>query len=290
MSYWEMYCRFYVCPDVMVPRRSSECLVSTAISHLTSQSSDTDSDRVNPTVSVLDLGTGSGCLLLSIVKGMQSVGTEKQVIGVGIDMSKEALDVARENSLRLGVDDHTVFLSHSFNDLKTVWEAVELSLANSTNSDSSGGIGSSNSDSSDSKAGSTSHVKAFVDAGSLNGFDVIVCNPPYSTLEEVSRLSDSKRCYEPAQALFTMGNSGPLGSYANIAQAILGAGIEESTLPVVKKGTLPVVKKGTFFIFEIGSSQSHAVKTLYASVPTLEYVEEVLDFNGLVRCIVFKYV
>ena len=46
---------------------------------------------------VLDLCTGSGCILLSILKNL------KQGTGVGIDISEQALEVARRNAKRLGL-------------------------------------------------------------------------------------------------------------------------------------------------------------------------------------------
>lgn len=45
---------------------------------------------------VLDLCTGSGCILLSILKNL------KQGTGVGIDISEQALEVARRNAEKAG--------------------------------------------------------------------------------------------------------------------------------------------------------------------------------------------
>jgi release factor glutamine methyltransferase len=50
---------------------------------------------------VLDLGTGSGCLVLAILHSLSRRGVDVQ--GVGIDMSEAALDVARANAESLGV-------------------------------------------------------------------------------------------------------------------------------------------------------------------------------------------
>lgn len=47
---------------------------------------------------MLDLCTGSGCILLSILKNL------KQGTGVGIDISEQALEVARRNAKRLGLE------------------------------------------------------------------------------------------------------------------------------------------------------------------------------------------
>jgi len=47
---------------------------------------------------VLDLGTGSGCMLLSILLGCP------EVAGVGVDLSAEALELAERNAQGVGVD------------------------------------------------------------------------------------------------------------------------------------------------------------------------------------------
>jgi release factor glutamine methyltransferase len=53
---------------------------------------------------MLDLGTGSGCILLSCLAGMPISR------GVGTDVSEPALEVARGNARHLGVADRTRFL------------------------------------------------------------------------------------------------------------------------------------------------------------------------------------
>jgi release factor glutamine methyltransferase len=76
-----------VSPAVLIPRGDTETLIATAVERL----------RGRPPARVIDLGTGSGALLLaalSIWPGAQ---------GIGIDRSAPALDVARANADRLGL-------------------------------------------------------------------------------------------------------------------------------------------------------------------------------------------
>ena len=75
---------FRVNEHVLIPRQDTEILVEEALK------------RIEPGMRVLDLCTGSGCVLLSVLK-------EASVSGVGTDISQEALLVAELNRKRLGV-------------------------------------------------------------------------------------------------------------------------------------------------------------------------------------------
>ena len=84
---------FEVSEDVLSPRPDTETLVEAAI----------DLTRKNDFSSVLDLGTGSGCILLSIL------GDCPQMRGVGVDKSRPALETAARNARRLKLEDRTAF-------------------------------------------------------------------------------------------------------------------------------------------------------------------------------------
>ena len=83
---------FYVNEHVLIPRQDTEVLVEEALK------------RKKEGMKVLDLCTGSGCILLSILKNL------KQGTGVGIDISEQALEVARRNAKRLGLEAATTFV------------------------------------------------------------------------------------------------------------------------------------------------------------------------------------
>ena len=74
---------FRVTRDVLDPRPETECLIAAALSA--------------PFATVLDLGTGSGCILLTLLAERPSAS------GLGIDLSDAALAVARENAAALGL-------------------------------------------------------------------------------------------------------------------------------------------------------------------------------------------
>jgi release factor glutamine methyltransferase len=75
--------RFIVTPDVLDPRPETEILVQAALSE--------------PFEHVLDLGTGSGAILLSLLAD------RPQARGMGVDLSQAALDVAQANAQALGL-------------------------------------------------------------------------------------------------------------------------------------------------------------------------------------------
>ena len=80
---------FHVSPDVLDPRPETEVLVQAALQH--------------PFVKMLDLGTGSGAILLSCLKDMPAA------VGHGVDLSTAALAVARRNAERLDLVKRTKF-------------------------------------------------------------------------------------------------------------------------------------------------------------------------------------
>ena len=87
---------FYVDERVLVPRQDTEILVEEALNLLKK----TEKPRI------LDMCTGSGCILLSILKEIPDAE------GVGSDLSEAALQVAEKNVRKLGLD-HRAVLVHS---------------------------------------------------------------------------------------------------------------------------------------------------------------------------------
>jgi len=85
---------FIVSRSVLDPRADSETLIDAMLRQL--------SDRKMP-LRLVDFGTGSGCLLLSLLHELPGAW------GVGIDRSEAALAVARENAGRLGLHERVAF-------------------------------------------------------------------------------------------------------------------------------------------------------------------------------------
>lgn len=91
-EFWSL--EFRVTRDVLDPRPDSETLVAGVLAAL--------ADRQAP-LRLVDFGTGSGCLLLSLLHELP------QATGLGVDLSPAAIEIARENAERLGLAERTAF-------------------------------------------------------------------------------------------------------------------------------------------------------------------------------------
>lgn len=103
---------FQVTPAVLIPRPETELLVEAAINY---------AERTGAR-SIVDVGTGSGCIAVMLARRLPSA----QIIAV--DVSEEALSMARRNIEAHGVGD-IVQLRHS-SILQAVGEPVDLIVAN----------------------------------------------------------------------------------------------------------------------------------------------------------------
>lgn len=99
-EFWGLPLR--VTPAVLVPRPETETVVTTALAAL-----DRDSERARP-LRVADLGTGSGALLLALLSELPNA------LGIGTDLSTNALALARDNARELGLAGRTVFVACDF--------------------------------------------------------------------------------------------------------------------------------------------------------------------------------
>lgn len=91
--------RFSVTPDVLDPRPETELLVEQGLK------------RLPEGARVLDLGTGSGCILISVLA------ERTDASGLGIDISSGALAVARANAAALGVSGRAAFVEGGWGDV-----------------------------------------------------------------------------------------------------------------------------------------------------------------------------
>lgn len=127
---------------------------------------------------VLDIGTGSGCIAIALKKKHP----EWEV--TGIDISPEAIEVAKENAQRNGVE-------------------VEFKVADVFEIESA-----------EYRAQSTEY-------GRKTDYDIVVSNPPYICEREKSSMRPNVLNFEPPAALFVPDDD-PLLFYRRIAELRLG--------------------------------------------------------------------
>ena len=108
---------FVVSEDVLSPRPDTEILVEAAIKC----AKDMSAQRI------LDLGTGSGCIILSILADVDSLQ------GVAVDVSDKALQVAEKNAQNLGLTKRVHFVNKSWFDadfVSTLGQDFDIIVSN----------------------------------------------------------------------------------------------------------------------------------------------------------------
>lgn len=89
---------FKITPAVLDPRPDTEVIIEVALKRF----------KDDPPQNILDLGTGSGCILIALLHEFP------KARGVGVDISPEALNVAQENAQAHGVFDRIQFIESSW--------------------------------------------------------------------------------------------------------------------------------------------------------------------------------
>ncbi|MEN6541136.1 peptide chain release factor N(5)-glutamine methyltransferase [Parvibaculum sp.] len=103
---------FEVTPATLDPRPDSETLIATALDLLGKVTAPR----------ILDIGTGTGCLLISLLHERKDAG------GLGVDISEEALAVAARNAASLGCADRAAFRRASW--AQGIDERFDLVISN----------------------------------------------------------------------------------------------------------------------------------------------------------------
>ncbi|HOQ37838.1 MAG TPA: peptide chain release factor N(5)-glutamine methyltransferase [Acetivibrio sp.] len=147
---------FIVTPDVLIPRQDTEVLVETVLNYV--EGSD------NKETVILDIGTGSGCIAISLATYIKN----SKVIAC--DISQKALDVAKTNAQRCGVENQVDFICGD------IFQGLDKVLCQST------------------------FIKD-LDQRSFELFDAIVSNPPYIPSWEIETLHRQVKDFEPGLAL-----------------------------------------------------------------------------------------
>lgn len=191
---------FEVGPGVLIPRQDTELLVESVLDILKAPKRESKGDKNVVTeksekynsdaTSILDIGTGSGCIAISLAYYLSDCRV------TAVDKMPDALMIARRNARAIGVEEKVRF--------------IESDL---------------------------------FDEISEERFDVIVSNPPYIRKEELNKLQQEVREFEPVTALD--GGMDGLLFYRKI--------VKQS--PVY-------LKKGGRLVFETGYDQAQDVAAL----------------------------
>ena len=262
-----------VTPHVMIPKRSSEVLVTVAVTVAVAAVTAAAGGGAR----VLDLGTGSGCLLLGTLRRLLDAlphAPPGAIAGLGTDISAPALAVAVRNAAALGLGDAAAFRTLDFADLTPLLGPT----------DTTEGLG----DHTDTHTDTHTHTHTHTLCGPFN---VILCNPPYSSRRE-GRLSVAATDHEPALALFAQG--GPLGAYRTIALALQEAEHEAHRRTHGHPGQpppAPLFAPHGRLVLEVGAGQDAAVRGIVVDAcgAFLRPVGAHKDHKGIVRCLEWEY-
>ncbi|MCF8473526.1 MAG: peptide chain release factor N(5)-glutamine methyltransferase [Emcibacter sp.] len=106
---------FKISRNCLTPRPDSETLIETALTQITDKKA---------VLKILDLGTGSGCLLLSLLSELPNS------LGVGVDISKDALALARDNAEQLNLSARCDFVVSNWAEQLPPDEKFDIILCN----------------------------------------------------------------------------------------------------------------------------------------------------------------
>ena len=193
---------FKINKSVLIPRPDTEILVDQALKEI----------MKNETKQILDIGTGSGCIILSVLN------ERKNSFGYGIDISKKAINLAKNNAKIQHISNRIKFLHSN------------------------------------------------IDNYYFGKYDLIISNPPYIKLSDISVLDKDIKFFEPNLAL-----NGGIDGFSKIRK-------------VIKKSSILIKKKGKL-ILEIGFNQEINTKKILKK-NGFHINRIVKDFSGINRCIV----
>jgi len=244
---------FLVNPSVLIPRPETELVVETALALARAHF------PPGAELSVADVGTGSGCIAVALANELS------RVCIYALDQSPQALDTARKNAARLGVENRITFLQTDL--LAQVQRSDKAHCSRVAATDSS--PGRQPWDTGNETAASPAGATETSPAESLPPLHLVVSNPPYVSERDRKKLMREVRDFEPPQALFAGESGGDV--YARL-------------IPQAARALAP----GGFLILELGYDAQEKVAALLSSPEgekEWENVEWRRDLAGIVRVV-----
>ena len=160
---WFCGARFRVTPDVLIPRPETAELADWILSDVRSRGT---SASPAAGLSICDIGTGSGCIAISLARAIPDARV------LALDLSTAALNIARENACQQHVDNVQFAQFDVLGDVDNLCFDTDSNNQNSTCQQA------------------------------YQHFDILVSNPPYVCENEASEMSEIVLKHEPRLALF----------------------------------------------------------------------------------------
>ena len=92
--------KFKVSKDTLIPRPETELLIDKLLKIYRGKK-----------ISILDIGTGSGCIIISLLSSLT------KSIGIGVDISKNAISVAKNNAFKYKLSNKVKFFNKTIDDV-----------------------------------------------------------------------------------------------------------------------------------------------------------------------------
>ena len=107
---------FFIDKNTLDPRSDSECLVEAVLKKV--------NERKFKKINILDIGTGSGCLIISLLLELNK-NKNLEVKGTGVDFSKEALKISKRNMNKFFLQNKLTLLhSNWFDKIKDKFDII----------------------------------------------------------------------------------------------------------------------------------------------------------------------
>ena len=95
----------------LIPRPETELLVDAALEEVTARLAGTPRAPGAPALRIADVGTGTGAIGVALLSSLRRRKMADEVMVIAIDVSEDALQLARENAVGHGVADRMVFMA-----------------------------------------------------------------------------------------------------------------------------------------------------------------------------------